>query len=600
MAVVEKHAAMTASGVSGRKAGRFNSDLPQVWIGIALIALTGFGPSLLGNEYWIHTFQLVNIYIGVAIFQNFLFVDAGQKSFGQGALLGMSAYGAAIVYGLNGWPLAAAAVFGIGAAMVGGLLFALPALRVQGFHLGFVTMSAAIVFPQLLVTLDKWTNGINGINVKIPFLTQERAFGLSLIGLAIAIFPMLALVTHYAIRRSRLGRSMFVAALSPEAARALGIRPGVMRFIAFLIAAVGTGVAGLLYLPAVVFVSPQGFNIEMSFIFFFAVVVGGRGQMLGPVVGIWIVYILPNILLAQFIEYRLLAYGCLTLLAVMIFPDGIVGSLERLRARRRSTGGGEKAFRIDNFLADLDRRSLTSRPQDEVIVEVIGGTKKFGEVVAIDSVNLKVRKGEVHGLIGANGSGKTSLLNVLTGLSRLTKGSFKINGIDATTMAADRISTMGLGRTFQTPRIFPQMSLWDNLRIGLDARTENPSAEVAALAARLEEAVGEDSAALLSHGQRRLVEVMRTVLKEASIVLLDEPAAGLSQSERQHFAELVRFLSRKMGKTVIVVEHDLDLVWNIADTITVLEQGKVVASGAPVAVAKDPAVQHMFVGARHA
>ena len=353
MAVVEKHAAMTASGVSGRKAGRFNSDLPQVWIGIALIALTGFGPSLLGNEYWIHTFQLVNIYIGVAIFQNFLFVDAGQKSFGQGALLGMSAYGAAIVYGLNGWPLAAAAVFGIGAAMVGGLLFALPALRVQGFHLGFVTMSAAIVFPQLLVTLDKWTNGINGINVKMPFLTQERAFALSFIGLAIAIFPMLALVTHYAIRRSRLGRSMFVAALSPEAARALGIRPGVMRFIAFLIAAVGTGVAGLLYLPAVVFVSPQGFNIEMSFIFFFAVVVGGRGQMLGPVVGIWIVYILPNILLAQFIEYRLLAYGCLTLLAVMIFPDGIVGSLERLRARRRSTGGGEKAFRIDNFLACL-------------------------------------------------------------------------------------------------------------------------------------------------------------------------------------------------------------------------------------------------------
>jgi branched-chain amino acid transport system permease protein len=322
--------------------------------------------------------------------------------------------------------------------------------------------------------------------------------------------------------------------------------------------------------------------------------------MLGPVVGIWIVYILPNILLAQFIEYRLLAYGCLTLLAVMIFPDGIVGSLERLRARRRSTGGGEKAFRIDNFLADLDRGSGTSRPQGEVIVEVVGGTKKFGEVVAIDSVNLKVRKGEVHGLIGANGSGKTSLLNVLTGLSRLTKGAFKINGLDATTTAADRISTMGLGRTFQTPRIFPQMSLWDNLRIGLDARTGSPSAEVAALAARLEEAVGEDSAALLSHGQRRLVEVMRTVLKEASIVLLDEPAAGLSQSERQHFAELVRFLSRKMGKTVIVVEHDLDLVWNIADTITVLEQGKVVASGAPEAVAKDPAVQHMFVGARHA
>lgn len=589
-----------AGKVPGRKVGHFNSDLAQVWIGIGLIALTGFGPPLAGNAYWVHTFQLVNIYIAVAIFQNFLFVDAGQKSFGQGAILGLAAYGAAIVYGLHGWSPVASAAFGIAAAMVGGLLFALPALRVQGFHLGFVTMSAAIVFPQLLVTLDKWTNGINGINVQSPALTQERAFGVSYLGLAIAVFPMIALVTHYAIRRSKLGRDMFVAALSPEAARSLGIRPGVMRFLAFLIASVGTGICGLLYLPAVSFVSPQGFNIEMSFVFFFAVVVGGRGQMLGPIVGIWIVYILPNVLLTQFVEYRLLVYGCLTLAAVMIFPDGIVGSLERLRARRRRSGGGERAFRIDAFLADLAALPAVHQPRDEIVVEVMDGTKKFGEVVAIDSIGLTVKRGEIHGLIGANGSGKTSLLNVLTGLSRLTRGSFMINGKEATTLPADRLSTMGLGRTFQTPRIFPQMSLWNNLKIGLDARVGAASPGIAALASRLEDAVGEDSADLLSHGQRRLVEVMRAVLKEASIVLLDEPAAGLSQSERQHFAELIRFLSRGMGKTVILVEHDLDLVWTIADTITVLEQGKVVASGRPEALAKDPAVQHMFVGGRHA
>lgn len=601
MTIAEGAAAMAPTVASAKRVGgRFNSDLTQVWIGIALIALTGFGPLIVGNSYWVHTFQLVNIYIAVAIFQNFLFVDAGQKSFGQGAILGMAAYGAAIMYGLHGWPFVAAGAFGIFAAMVGGLLFALPALRVQGFHLGFVTMSAAIVFPQLLVTLDKWTNGINGINVKMPALTEEIALGLSPLALAVSIVPMLALILHYQIRRSRLGRSMFVAALSPEAARALGIKPGVMRFIAFMIASIGTGVCGLLYLPTVLFMSPQGFNIEMSFIFFFAVVVGGRGQMLGPIIGIWIVYILPNILLAQFIEYRLLMYGCLTLLAVMAFPDGIVGTIERARAKRRRTGGGEQAFRIDHFLAGLKRKSADFAPQDEIVVSVSKGTKKFGEVVAIDNVDLQVRKGEVHGLIGANGSGKTSLLNVLTGLSRLNSGSFKINGVDATTTSADRIANMGLGRTFQAPRIFPQLSLWDNLRIGLDARVGVASSDIAVLAAAIEAEFGEDSADLLSHGQRRLVEVMRTVLKEATIVLFDEPAAGLSQSERGHFAELVRFLSRHMGKTVILVEHDLDLVWNIADMITVLEQGRVVASGEPGKVAKDPAVQHMFVGSRHA
>ena len=588
-----------ARGAASAARPRFSSDLQQVWIGVALIAVTGFGPSILGNSYWVHTFQLVNIYIAAAIFQNFLFVDAGQKSFGQGVLLGLGAYVTAIFFGLHGYSFALAALIGLGAATAGGLLFAFPALRVQYFHLGFVTLSAAIVFPQLLMSLDRWTNGINGISVSLPALHEEIVLGLSPLTVLVALYPMLALAIHYGLRRSRLGRQMRVAAISPEAARSLGIKPGVMRFIAFVIAAIGTGVCGILYLPAVSFVSPQGFNVELSFVFFFAVVVGGRGQMLGPVIGIWIVFILPNIALAQFVEYRLLIYGLLTLATVMLFPDGIVGSIERWRVRRGVTGRGEQAFRVDAFLEQLTGGD-DRQPGDEVVVEVRGGTKKFGEVVAVDNVDLKVRRGEIHGLIGANGSGKTSLLNVLSGLSRLNAGSFFVNGREATRLAADRIADSGVGRTFQTPRIFPQFSLWDNLRIGMDARTGEASAGVARLAGALEKEFAEDSAELLSHGQRRLVEVMRTVLKEADIVYFDEPAAGLSSSERANFARLVRFLARRMGKTIILVEHDLDLVFNIADTVTVMEQGRVVASGRPEEVARDPATQHMFVGGRRA
>ncbi len=596
VAVAEKAGGSTADGGAMRRP-RFNSDLPQLWIGVVLIALTGFGPSFAGNSYLVHTFQLVNIYIAAAIFQNFLFVDAGQKSFGQGVILGLGAYVAAIFLGIHDYPFIVAALIGVFAAFLGGLLFALPALRVQYFHLGFVTLSAAIVFPQLLMHFDKWTNGINGISVSMPWMQAELLPGLTVITVLIALYPMLALAVHYAIRRSRLGRQMRVAALSPEAARSLGIKPGLMRFLAFIIAAVGTGVCGILYLPAVSFVSPQGFNVELSFIFFFAVVVGGRGQMLGPIVGIWIVFVLPNILLAEMIEYRLLIYGLLTLITVMLFPDGVVGSLERLRLKRGLTGRGDQAFRVDPFLETLEG-SEGHAPTDQVAVEVRGGTKKFGEVVAVDGVDLKVRKGEIHGLIGANGSGKTSLLNVLSGLSRLNAGSFLINGRTATRLAPDRIANMGIGRTFQTPRIFPQLSLWDNLRVGIDARTGEPSPNTARLAHDLRAKFGEDSAELLSHGQRRLVEVMRTVLKEADIILFDEPAAGLSKGERANFAKLVRFLSRQMGKTVVLVEHDLDLVWGIADTISVMEQGSIVASGDPDAIAREPAVQHMFVGGR--
>ncbi|WP_342363239.1 ABC transporter permease subunit [Terrarubrum flagellatum] len=596
---------MNARGVEATSAdapvarGRFNSDWAQLWIGVALIAATGFGPSLLGNDYWAHTFHVVNIYIAASVFQNLLFVDAGQKSFGQGAILGLGAYGAAIAYGLQGVPFILAAVIGVLAALLGGLLFALPALRVQGFHLGFVTMSAGIVFPQLIVTLDKWTNGINGIRVAVPALTETWLLHQSPLSVILAIFPMLALGVHYALRQSRLGRMMRVAAASPEAARSLGVKPGVMRCIGFVIASIGTGICGVLYLPTVGFVSATAFPLELSFVFFFAVVVGGRGQLLGPIVGVWIIYILPNILLAQLIEYRLLIYGCLTLLAVMLFPDGIVGSIEHWRRKRAHKGGGDQAFRLESFIGHLPVVPEQTRAERPVI-EVRGGGKRFGQVIALDKVDLTVRQGEVHGLVGANGSGKTSLLNVLTGLSRLDAGTMSISGAEATRMPADAIANSGVGRTFQAPRVFAELSLWDNLRIGVDGRAQPSRGHLDQLAADLERRFGQDSASLLSHGQRRLLEVTRTVLKEAPILLFDEPAAGLSPAERKQFSALVTFLSKRMGKTIVLVEHDLDLVWGLADTITVLEAGRVVASGEPAAVARDPAVQHMFVGARRA
>jgi len=220
--------------------------------------------------------------------------------------------------------------------------------------------------------------------------------------------------------------------------------------------------------------------------------------------------------------------------------------------------------------------------------------------VALDGVDMVVRPGEIHGLVGANGSGKTSLLNVLNGFSRLNSGSYSFNGRDVTRVSADQIARLGLGRTFQTPRIFQSLSVWDNIRVGLDARDTALAPEFAGLAHSLEADFANDSPALLSHGQRRLVEVVRVVFKESSILLFDEPAAGLSPQERAEFADLVQLLSRTLGKAVILVEHDLDLVWGIADRITVLETGHVVASGEPAVLAKDPAVQHLFVGGRRA
>ena len=201
----------------------------------------------------------------------------------------------------------------------------------------------------------------------------------------------------------------------------------------------------------------------------------------------------------------------------------------------------------------------------------------------------------MHALIGANGSGKTSLLNVLSGFTRLTAGQVTILGHDACRFSPDRIARLGVGRTFQTPRIFPGLSLWDNLRIGLDGRTNSARTNSRAIEALRAVTQGRRVDGV-PFGQRRLLEVARVVLKQADLLLLDEPAAGLSTTERQQFAALIRRLARESGCAVLLVEHDLDLVWGLADRVTVLETGRVVAAGTLAEVADSDAVRALFVG----
>lgn len=284
-------------------------------------------------------------------------------------------------------------------------------------------------------------------------------------------------------------------------------------------------------------------------------------------------------------QYRLLVYGGIALLVILLFPDGLVGSIARWR-RRRLAPSDLHDFRLDRFLARKDADAAEAAAcAREVVVEVKQGGKAFGRVVALDGVDLNVQRGEVHGLVGANGSGKTSLLNVLAGLSRLDSGSLHVERVDISHLPAHRIARLGIGRTFQTPRIFGEMSVWENLQIGLDARAGSGVVTLPLDLGEAKRRFSAESAKWLPHGQRRLVEVMRVVLKDAQILLLDEPAAGLSPAERKEFGALIHELRRR-GKTIVLVEHDLDLVWGVADRVTVLDAGKVVAHGAPQEIAR--------------
>ena len=311
-------------------------------------------------------------------------------------------------------------------------------------------------------------------------------------------------------------------------------------------------------------------------------------------------YLLPNILLAELNHYRLLAYGVAALLVMLALPDGIVGSYVRWRRQNRGAGP-ELQLGLDTLLQVARAQPAAGAPtqREGWAIELQHGRKAYGAVVALDEVDFRVRRGQIHGLVGANGSGKTTLLNMLSGFQRLDAGSLRVAGSEIARMPAHRIVGLGLGRTFQQPRIFSAMDLWGNVQVGLDARRSAVGAASDAAAA-LQSALAGRSVELVPHGQRRLVELMRVVLTGADVLLLDEPAAGLSPQERAQFKTLLTRLRDDLGTTIVLVEHDLDLVWGIADTITVLEFGKVVANGARAEIDDHPSVRKLFVQPVHA
>ena len=578
------------------KAALFAGGHGQFAAAVVLVAGTILVSGGLDSAYWHHNFLLVNLFVAVAVLQNMLLADAGQVSFGQGAIFGLAAYAVGIASAVHGHDLWLSFLIGIAFAVLLGLAFALPSLRVQGYYLGFVSLSAAVVFPELLVALDPITKGINGIKIAPTSLTVPMAGKLTPLSLIILVFVCATIAGHWYLRSADLGRRMRVAALSPEAAQTLGISPGHMRFFAFLTAALGTGMAGVLYTPLLGFVSPYAFRVELSVYFFFAVIVGGSGRVLGPVIGAWILYLIPNVLLVNLADYRLLGYGVAALFIMLVFPDGVVGTLERLfRARAGSAAG------VEIGLGAVKRRGAASptaiRADRTPPIEVRGATKRFGNVAALSSIGLVVARGTIYGIVGPNGSGKTTLLNAFSGLIRLDAGSILVNGRDVSHFAPHRMAALGLSRTFQTPRIFDDMSIWENVEIGVAAsgRGGAPNPVLDALAA-VRPSWQAQSPATLQHAQRRLLEVLRAAAMESEIILLDEPAAGLAPDERNELADLLVFLRDSLGKTIVLIEHDLSLVWRVADRIAVLDAGTLVAEGKPAEIRADPRVHALFTG----
>jgi branched-chain amino acid transport system permease protein len=316
-------------------------------------------------------------------------------------------------------------------------------------------------------------------------------------------------------------------------------------------------------------------------------------------VGAWILYLIPNVLLVDLADYRLLAYGIVALFIMLIFPDGVVGTLERLFRRPAASAAGLSAGVTLVKKAgprDAQDRGDSSTPA----IEVRGATKRFGSVAALSNIDVTVERGTIHGIVGPNGSGKTTLLNAFSGLIRLDSGRVVINGADIGRLPPHRIPELGVSRTFQTPRIFDDMSIWENLAVGAGTGDGRGANSILAALEPLRAQWQAQAPATLQHAQRRILEVMRAAAMGSEIILLDEPAAGLALDERNELAELLRFLRDHFRTTIVLIEHDLSLVWRVADRITVLDAGITVADGKPAAIRSDPRVQFLFTGSKNA
>jgi branched-chain amino acid transport system permease protein len=540
---------------------------------------------------------------------NLLYGYAGQFSFGHAGFWGVGAYTTALLTTSLGAPFWVALPISAVAAGLLGVVVGFPALKLRGPYLAFATLGCGEIVRLILLNWKDVTGGQDGI-AGIPAATVGPLTfrtDLQFYYLVLAAVMLTALALHR-LRLSRHGRAYVAIRESEVAASAMGVPIARVKIEAFVLSAMLAGVAGNLYAHLFRYVSPDVFTFDVSVGLMLMLLVGGVGTIAGAVVGAVLLTILPEIL--RFTrEYYMAIYGAGILVLLILLPDGLAGLGRRWLRTRDSR-------RADVVVAPADAvRPGHARSADAAPIFVAHDvTRAFGGLIALDGVSFSVAAGEIRGLIGPNGSGKTTCLNVLTGIYTPTRGTAHFRGAPILGRPPHAITTLGIARTFQNIRVFPHLSALDNVMVGQHCRT---GAGVASVILRNRHARAEESkiaavasgalarvglgdrqrvvAGSLAYGERRLLEIARALATEPEMLLLDEPAAGLNPHETERLMRLIEGL-RDDGLTLIVVEHNMRLVMGVCDRITVLDFGRKVMEGAPEDVRVHPGVIEAYLG----
>jgi ABC-type branched-subunit amino acid transport system ATPase component/ABC-type branched-subunit amino acid transport system permease subunit len=575
----------------------------MTWVGWGcLAAAAGILPLFTANTYYLYVATSVGLLTIVTSGLNVLVGFTGQMSLGHAGFYAIGAYAAAVLTTRAGWSAWAAILVAILLAALVGAGVAGAALRVTGPYLAMVTIAFGIIVEGILVEWVSVTGGPGGI-FNIPKPSLHAFYWVIMGGAAVSLW----LVAN--LRRSAWGRAFLAVKGSDVAAESLGLSAYYVRIMAFTVSAGFAGAAGGLFALLNGYVSPDSFTLQTSILFLLALLFGGEGRVAGPVAGSIALTLLPEFL-TSLADFRLILYGGLLMCSIYWLPTGVIGALTRRGDRDRDRDRDSDRDRDRGSDSDRDRGGTAP------LLQVEKASLAFGGVAALSEVTLAVPARGIQAVIGPNGAGKTTLLNALSGFYVPDSGGIRLREVPVAGRPPYAIARLGVARTFQTAQVFGDLSVAENVAVGVagprlgsvvaslvgapwtraaEARLRRRALALLAEAGLTEWA--ERPADALPAGLRRRLEIVRALARRPRLLLLDEPAAGLAPAE---IAELDAYLARLRdtgGPAVVLVEHHMDLVMAVSDHITVLDYGRVIASGTPEAVRTNPAVIEAYLGA---
>jgi sulfate-transporting ATPase len=542
---------------------------------------------------------------------------AGQLSLAQYAMAGFGAWVAGRLVAVFHIPFLLALVAGVAAAVPLGLAFALPAVRTRGINLAIVTLGLGTAIELMLFSNGDYTGGIKGTPVGNPSLfgfeigsiRHPQRYGIFV--LAMALLTVLVVAN---VRRGRSGRRLIAVRTNERAAAALGINIVTAKLFAFALASAIAALGGILIGFRLTSVSYQSFSNFTSITYAGLSLVGGVGHLLGAFVGAMMATAGFNQEVMESTwdgvgQYIQLISGIAILLVVLYNPDGVAAEWSRTFRHLKRT----KKFGESYFIKLSDVSEPVDADHDQRVVPktlvVHGLTVRYDAVIAVDQVGFTLEPGQVTGLIGPNGAGKTSLIDALTGFTKST-GTVTIDGRDVSGAGPAGRVKAGMVRSFQSLELFEDTTVFENLSVAADPQDLGsyfrdlvwpviPKFGPQVVRAIEEFELDQDlhrEVSDLSYGKRRLLAIARAVAMHPSVLLLDEPAAGLSSVESVELARVVRRLADDWGMAILVVEHDMNFVMGVCDRVVVLDFGRMIANGTPAEVRNDPAVIAAYLG----